>query len=37
MDTIFDIWLADRRHHRRPRTVIRRRSGQVIRVDTPAA
>jgi len=37
METIFDIWLADRRHHRRSRTVIRRRSGQVIRVVAPAA
>jgi hypothetical protein len=24
MDTIFDIWLADRRLHRRARTVVRR-------------
>ena len=25
MDTIFDIWLAERRLHRAPRTIIRRR------------
>jgi hypothetical protein len=25
MDTIFDIWLADRRRHRKPRTIVRRR------------
>ena len=25
MDTIFDIWLAERRLHRTPRTIIRRR------------
>jgi hypothetical protein len=24
MDTIFDIWLADRRLHRRARTAVRR-------------
>jgi hypothetical protein len=27
MDTIFDIWLADRRRHRKPRTIVRRRPG----------
>ena len=37
MDTIFDIWLADRRLHRRTRTVIRRPSAAVIRIDAPAA
>ena len=24
MDTIFDIWLAERRLHRTPRTIVRR-------------
>jgi hypothetical protein len=37
MDTIFDIWLADRRLHRRTRTVIRRPSAAVIRIPAPAA
>jgi hypothetical protein len=37
MDTIFDIWLADRRLHRRTRTVIRRRPAEVIRIVVPAA
>lgn len=37
MDTIFDIWLADRRLHRRTRTVIRRPSALVIRIVAPAA
>ena len=26
MDTIFDIWLAERRLHRTPRTIVRRRT-----------
>ena len=26
MDTIFDIWLAERRLHRAPRTIVRRRT-----------
>jgi hypothetical protein len=25
MDTLYDIWLADRRLHRTPRTIVRRR------------
>ena len=25
MDTIYDIWLAERRLQRRPRTIVRRR------------
>ena len=37
MDTIFDIWLAERRLHRRTRTVIRRPSAGVIRIDAQAA
>jgi hypothetical protein len=37
MDTIFDIWLADRRLHRRTRTVIRRPSAETVRTVAPAA